>query len=126
MSYWLGVAARELREGAHKKHVHVAATADVDQSTIWRFESGKAKGFPRDLDTIIAAYAKTLDINPSEIWALAVGLWRHFDDEVVLKNGELAALAGQLDGLIAGVFAALPRSRDAARRARRVPDRQPT
>jgi hypothetical protein len=74
MSYWLAAAARELREQADRKQVHVAAGADVDQSTVWRFEHSGT--FPRNVDSLIAAYAEDLSMSPIEIWAKALEMWR--------------------------------------------------
>lgn len=73
MLYWLAKAAKGLREAAGRKQVHVAAGADVDQSSVWRFEE---KGrWPRDPDKIIRAYADDLDIEPIQIWGEAIRLW---------------------------------------------------
>src|SRR4051794_41917074 len=49
MLYWLARAAKQSREAAGRKQVHVAAEADKDQSSIYRFESagGWARGTER-------------------------------------------------------------------------------
>lgn len=76
MAYWLGLVAGHLRHRAGRKMVRVAAAADVTESTISRFEKGRSKGFPHDPDRIVAAYATELDIQPYELWAVALELWR--------------------------------------------------
>lgn len=76
MAHWLGIAAGELRRRAGRKQVHVAAAANLDQSTIWRFEHGENKGFPSNVDSIVDAYASDLDLDAAEVWALGVELWR--------------------------------------------------
>lgn len=73
MSHWLAEAAKELREKADRKQVHVAAGADVDQSTIFRFETHGT--FPRNVDRVIAAYADDLDTTPIAIWTDALRKW---------------------------------------------------
>jgi hypothetical protein len=73
MMYWLREASRELREAKERKHVHIAASGNVDQSTVSRFESGDST--PRDIDGLIAAYADDLDLDPREIWAMALRAW---------------------------------------------------
>lgn len=70
---FLAAAAVELRKAAERKQVHVAASANLDQSTIWRFERGES--WPRDPDSIIGAYADDLGITAGEIWARGLGLW---------------------------------------------------
>jgi hypothetical protein len=70
---FLAAAAVELRTAAERKQVHVAASADLDQSTIWRFERGES--WPRDPDQIIRAYADDLGVTAEEIWARGLGLW---------------------------------------------------
>jgi hypothetical protein len=71
---WLATAAKQLREAAERKTVHVAASLDVDQSTIFRFEEGETQ--PRDLDAVIGAYADDLDIDPMRIWEMAMEMWK--------------------------------------------------
>lgn len=74
MRYWLAYTVKSLREAAGRKLSHVAASADRDQSTIYRFERGTMT-FPSETDHIIAAYADDLDIEPYVIWQLAVDNW---------------------------------------------------
>ena len=79
MSFWLSAAAKDLREKAERKPVHVAAGANLDQSTVWRFEHRGT--FPRDVDALIAAYADDLEIDAIDIWNLALKLWRADEDK---------------------------------------------
>ena len=90
MLYWLAAAAKELREAAGRKQVHIAAEADRDQSTIYRFES--AEGWPRITDRIVAAYAADLDITPLDIWQLALQRW---SEHQAKSPTELAAWEAQ-------------------------------
>lgn len=79
MIYWLAQAAKELREAADRKHVHIAASMSKDQSTVYRFEA--AAGWPRDTDVFIAAYADDLDITPLQIWERALKLWKEHGEQ---------------------------------------------
>lgn len=74
MLYWIAEAAKQLRLGAGRKLVHVAASGDMDQSTIYRFE--RHHGQPESIDATIAAYADDLDREPIDVWELALEMWR--------------------------------------------------
>lgn len=84
MLYWLAIAAKELRERAGRKQVHIAASMSKDQSTVYRFEQGGS--VPRDLDVFIAAYADDLEINPSQIWERALELWKQDGQEATVEE----------------------------------------
>src|SRR5215831_13213490 len=71
MTYWLAVAAKEVRQRARRKPVHVAARLDRDQNTIYRFESHVV--LPHKLDMFIAAYAEECGVRPTEIWRRGAG-----------------------------------------------------
>jgi hypothetical protein len=72
MIYWLAQAAKKKRESGKRKLIHIAVEADMDPSTIYRFEQGH---WPRDPDHIIGAYAADLEIDPSEFWDEAAKLY---------------------------------------------------
>ena len=74
MLQWIASAAKKAREDAGRKQVHIAASADKDQSSIYRFE--KADGWPRDPDEILRAYAEDLDLHPIDLWGTALENWR--------------------------------------------------
>ena len=74
MLQWLAQTCRDARLAARRKQVHVGASADVDQSTVNRFE--KAIAWPRNPDRLVAAYADDLDISPIDLWQAAIDLWR--------------------------------------------------
>lgn len=74
MLFWLARACTSARKAAGRRQVHVAASANVDQSTIGRFEKGNA--WPRHTDRVVAAYADDLDVHPIELWQEALRLWR--------------------------------------------------
>ena len=82
--FWLAVAAKELREAAGRKQVHIAASMSKDQSTVYRFEQGGS--VPRELDVFVAAYADDLDIKPSQVWARALELWRQSGEEATVTE----------------------------------------
>lgn len=84
MLYWLARAAKELRIAAGRKQVHVAASIDKDQSTIWRFEKGE--GWPRETDLFVAGYADDLDIEPIDIWARALDMWREHGQQATVED----------------------------------------
>lgn len=70
---WLAAACREARRAANIRPTLVAATADVDQATIVRFEQGRS--WPRDPDRLVGAYATVLELDPADLWQEAVRLW---------------------------------------------------
>jgi hypothetical protein len=73
MLFWLARTCREARLMARRKQVHIGASADVDQSTVNRFE--KAIAWPRNPDRLVAAYADDLDVPPQALWRLALEAW---------------------------------------------------
>lgn len=96
MLYWLARAAKEAREAAGRKQVHIAAEADRDQSTIYRFE--QAAGWPRITDRIVAAYAADLDVEPIDVWEQALRMWRsHVDGSDVKRLADEAGRAGEAE-----------------------------
>lgn len=74
MIFWLARAAKEIRDQQERKQVHIAAAIDVDQSTVNRFEQGE--NWPRDPDLLVRGYAEDLDIDPQDLWAEALKMWR--------------------------------------------------
>lgn len=86
MIEWLARAAKQAREDADppRKIIHIAVAADLDPSTVWRFEQGR---WPRDPDKIIAAYANELGIEPREIWVRAIDLWLGDPADEPLEGG---------------------------------------
>lgn len=73
MLYWLARAAKQARDAAGRKQVHIAASIDRDQSVVYRFEQGTA--WPRNPDLLVSGYADDLDVPPIEIWKQAITLW---------------------------------------------------
>lgn len=70
---FLAEAAKAAREGAGRKQVHVAAAADLDQSTIFRFERGRS--WPTDPDRILRGYADDLELDVRVLWQDALNRW---------------------------------------------------
>lgn len=87
MLYWLARACKAAREAAARKQVHVAASANVDQSTITRFEKGLA--WSRDTDKIVAAYADDLDVPPIWLWQEALRRWQEDQAGTPLSTPEV-------------------------------------
>lgn len=112
MLYWLANAARGYRLEADPpvKQVRIAAAADTDQSTVFRFEQSGV--WPRDLDVMLAAYAEALDLgDPRAIWDRALASWRTSDLPVPTVE-ELRSPRHRVD---AAVAAQPPRSKRPAR-----------
>lgn len=103
MIFWLTLAARQLREDADAYEIDIASqigrarnSKPPNQSTISRFESGK---WSNDTDETIRAYARELDIEPMEIWARAVELWRsHLAGKGLPQEIEAAVQARERSG----------------------------
>ena len=72
MIQFLAAVAKEARREAEIKPARIAVTIDTDLSTIYRFEKGR---WPRDVDQIIAGYAEELEIEPIELWKVALARW---------------------------------------------------
>ncbi|MGH2955099.1 MAG: hypothetical protein ACRDK9_13990 [Solirubrobacterales bacterium] len=103
----LAAAAKEARENAERKIIHIAVQADMDPSTIWRFEKGH---WPRNADEIIAAYGADLGIDPRAIWARALELWIATEQSAVDHAAEAIRIAHD-------AAQAQPRSRRQSERA---------
>jgi hypothetical protein len=89
MIYWLAQAAKQLRKQTTPttKQVEIAATVGgIDQSTIYRFEQGQA--WPRQTDTVVAAYAEELGLDGRDIWDLALTLWREHGEAPTVPRAE--------------------------------------
>jgi hypothetical protein len=89
MIFWLAHAAREAREAADRKQVHIAAEIDRDQSVITNFEKGKTQ--PRELDRIIAGYASDLEIPEYQLWERALVMWRENQTDPLTEAPQTAA-----------------------------------
>lgn len=74
MAYWLGRAARDLREREGATMLDIATRAGVSESVVSRFEAGA--GWRRRTDEIVAAYAHELDVTPQDVWEAALDAWR--------------------------------------------------
>jgi len=73
MLFWIALAAKQARQERGRRTAHIAAERYVDQSTVTRFETGKAREI--DVDAMVAAYARDLDLEPIELWRRALELW---------------------------------------------------
>ena len=94
MRYWLARAAKQAREAAGPvKQVRIAAAADKDQSTIYRFEKPEEPqtSWPQETDLYVAAYAEELGIEPIELWEQALRMWRNAGKQATVT--ELTARA---------------------------------
>lgn len=131
MSYWLARAAKAAREAADRKQVHVAASANKDQSSIYRFEQGKS--WPQDTDLLVAAYADDLDIDPIDLWQAALDMWRESGEQANVaqlaarrnaKKSEREATESDLDADLLAEDRRVSASKTAAKRTSRA--RKPT
>jgi len=80
MLYWLAQTCREARLAAGRKQVHIGASADVDQSTVNRFENAVA--WPRNADRLVEAYAADLELEPIDLWQAALSRWLDHISEI--------------------------------------------
>lgn len=87
MIYWLAQAAKGARVNAGRMQVHVAASINVHQSTVARFEDGEA--WPKNPERMLAAYADDLDLDVRDLWEAGVTLWR--------EKGEVRPLSAAAD-----------------------------
>jgi hypothetical protein len=72
----IAAVCRKARKDADVKQVHIASLADVDQSTIARFE--RAEGWPRNphnVGVIVSAYADYLELDPRALLKEAIDAW---------------------------------------------------
>lgn len=72
MIEFLARVAREARRERRIKVARVAVAADLDPSTIYRFERGQ---WPGNADQVVAAYAEELEVAPETLWMRALELW---------------------------------------------------
>lgn len=71
MRYWISTVLREAREEAGVPPKNVAQLADVDNSTLSRFENHRT--WPQNLDRMVAAYALIAGVeDPRDLWREAV------------------------------------------------------
>ena len=99
MLYWLAKVTKDARERASRKLVHVGASADMDQSSVSRFE--KAAAWPRDPDRLVRAYAHDLDSDSIELWEEAVRQWRaslSSDEQRIAAQADLEQLLEEQAG----------------------------
>ena len=68
----LAMSAREARKKAGLKQSRIAATLDVDQSTVARFEKGS---WPQDPEAMILAYAEETGVSARKLITRALDLW---------------------------------------------------
>lgn len=71
---YLGKAARARRRAAKTKLIRVAYALDKSEAAMSRFERGEVQ--PDDVDAVVLAYARELEINPLALWADALELAR--------------------------------------------------
>lgn len=127
MIEFLARAAKELREAADRKPYQVASSATdrLDPSTIWRFEKGH---WPGNADRVVDLYAADLGIEPIEIWAHALALWREdISEGAAGPGGEAAKGAAAVAENVARLEAAAespPPRAPARRRSRRADGRR--
>lgn len=93
----LAEVCHETRTSANVKLTTIAHLAERDQSAIYRFESGVS--VPRDMETVVDAYAKACGVPPAALWA---GALRRFEGvEVAHSHQELMTDGNMPDSFIA-------------------------
>lgn len=89
MVKYLAAAARQAREGAGRRPYNIASAPPgmpgADPSTVYRFEH-EAR-WPQNADQMIDLYAADLELDPIELWARALELWRASEAELVAEAG---------------------------------------
>lgn len=75
----LGRACRCARENARVDQYAIAASAGTSRSTITRFES-RGVVAPRRLEAIVDAYGAECDVDPVDLWRMALDAWEHDPD----------------------------------------------
>jgi hypothetical protein len=70
---WIARAARAAREQRGRSRSHIAVERGVVESTVTRFEGGHMQEI--DVDAMIGAYARDLEMTPYELWQLALEMW---------------------------------------------------
>jgi transcriptional regulator with XRE-family HTH domain len=70
MAVRLGRACRHARERAGFRQIDVATESGLRESTISKFESGR--GWARETDRIVNAYASLLETTPEQLWREAL------------------------------------------------------
>lgn len=114
MLRWLGQALKEAREEANLgqwdvvdlippkrgKRAHASRLSDFEHCKAW----------PKDVDEIVAAYAKATRRTPFELWARALTQWAASDGA---GSEEARQLAARLLGEVGGV-PGLPEAEDHA------------
>lgn len=113
----LAAVAKQARESADPKRkiIHIAVVADVDPSTIWRFEKGR---WPKDADKLIAGYATELEIDPIELWMRAISRWLEEESPNAEAAARLVAVLREADQRSGEWPQEEPRARGSARAAR--------
>lgn len=73
MMYWIAQTCRDARLEQQHLLSEVAAELRVDQSTVGRFETGRMRKI--DIDAMVDAYARDLQLQPRELWVRALQRW---------------------------------------------------
>lgn len=73
MMYWIAQTCRDARLEQQHLLSEVAAELRVDQSTVGRFETGRMRKI--DIDAMVDAYARDLQLQPRELWVRALQSW---------------------------------------------------
>lgn len=84
MLHYLGRACRITRGQKQRLQSHVAAVLNAHGETVARFERGETWGY--NPDRMIAAYAIDLEVDPRDLWDLALQLWRADEPNVDLMQ----------------------------------------
>jgi hypothetical protein len=105
MLSWLSDVCYEAREGASLRREDIASRGGVSYHMIYRFEE-YADRWPRDIDALVGAYAKAVEVDPRLLWLQTV--------ERSLQHGTpVSAGLAQIDEVPADVLRAVEQAIDA-------------
>ena len=71
---WITQVLRERREAAGLTLAHMEHTIGYDRGNLSKLERGLIRAL-RDLDGVVAGYAKALDVHPTALWREALERW---------------------------------------------------
>jgi hypothetical protein len=117
MKSWLADECREAREEASVSIETIASIAGISYSKLYKFEQ-YADRWPREIDLLLAAYAKAIGISDHRLlWLRALDRWFVSGQPLVLVDGEIqdgegvvpiAALKGMEEAIGAYVHGLAP------------------
>lgn len=85
--FWLGQAAKQIREESGVRPEAIATRVDVGKETVTRFEAGRTR--PHELELMLAAYADCVGLEDArEIVVRGVRMWYEHGEPPTLNHDE--------------------------------------